>query len=189
MCTVLRGQGDGDITLLPDPFWSVFTVKNLFQRLEQLGVIESTQRFNINRWNRTKWYTLNAEALAELAGSGGVADAEAAEASAMDMATSIEGQASTPIEGIESASIDGADFVPSFVSGRSSGEIPNRACESEPEAGARSPALKWVRGAAGRFPRWRRASGHRQAGMAIPELAAARNQQRRRSGAARCRSL
>lgn len=54
------------------PFWSVFTVKNLFRRLEQLGVIESTQRFNTNRWNRRKWYTLNAEALAELVGSGGV---------------------------------------------------------------------------------------------------------------------
>ena len=49
----------------------MFTVKAIFQRLEWLGVLESTQRLNTNRWNRTKWYTLNVETLAELAGSGG----------------------------------------------------------------------------------------------------------------------
>ncbi len=124
------------------PFWSVFTVKNLFRRLEQLGVIESTQRFNTNRWNRRKWYTLNAEALAELVGIGGVAEVESAEASTMDMPDPIEGQTFTPIEGIESASIDGADFVPCKDSGRSSGEIFKRACEGEPDEEARQPALE-----------------------------------------------
>lgn len=59
------------------PFWAVDTVKKLFQKLEHLGVIEGTQRFNFNRWNRTKWYTLNAEALAALTGNSGTADAAA----------------------------------------------------------------------------------------------------------------
>ena len=36
-------------------FWSIFTVKNIFRRLEELGVLESTQHFNTNRWNKTKW--------------------------------------------------------------------------------------------------------------------------------------
>ncbi|PON13043.1 hypothetical protein C2W62_36425 [Candidatus Entotheonella serta] len=87
------------------PFWSVFTVKNLFRRLERLGVIESTQRFNTNRWNRRKWYTLNAEALAELVGSGGVpnavepvTEAAASEAVGMDAAAPMDGQPAAAID-------------------------------------------------------------------------------------------
>ena len=50
------------------PFWSVFTVKSTFRRLEHLGILESTQRLNRSRWNKTKWYTLNTAVLAELTG-------------------------------------------------------------------------------------------------------------------------
>ncbi|ETX03706.1 MAG: hypothetical protein ETSY1_46395 (plasmid) [Candidatus Entotheonella factor] len=141
------------------PFWSVFTVKAIFRRLERLGVLESTQRFNANRWYRRKWYTLNAEALAELVGCAvvpnaaepAVAEAAAGEttamgATAMEAAAPIEGEQvcaiegidQAPIEGIEQAPIEGIDFVLCLESGRSPDRSSKRACASEPDEEARS---------------------------------------------------
>lgn len=122
------------------PFWSVFTVKAIFRRLEQLGVLESTQRFNTNRWLRTKWYTLNLETLAELVGS-----AVAPNASELVMAEAAAGEAAAmeaapPIEGIDQPPIEGIDFVPCLKSGRASKKILKRAREGEPSGGARQPA-------------------------------------------------
>ena len=121
------------------PFWSVFTVKSIFRRLEKLGVLESTQRFNRSRWNRTKWYTLNDDALAELLGQD--AAAEAAEpAAAMGAAVAMERQPAAAIDGTAAAAIDGADFVPCLAV-RSTERNPQSAGAREPNGEARALPL------------------------------------------------
>jgi hypothetical protein len=130
-------------------FWSVFTVKSIFRRLEELGVLESTQRFNTNRWNKTKWYTLNEKVLATMmehtmsieAVEVSVAEAAGTEVVSMGAEGVMDGEPPTAIEGIATAPIDGVEFVPS-LSGRSPDQNAKRACASEPEAGARSHALE-----------------------------------------------
>ncbi len=78
------------------PFWSLRTVKTIFLGLEKLGVVESTQRFNKNRWNKMKWYTLDENALAALTDAGAIID---------DTETdSIDDTPSGPLEGAELAS-------------------------------------------------------------------------------------
>ncbi len=136
------------------PFWSTFTVKAVFRRLERLGVLESTQRFNTNRWNRTKWYTLNAEALPELVGSDvapGVGPtlvpslaepAAADQAVAMGADAAIEGEPAVAIDGSAAAAIDGGDFVPCLEAERSPERSTKRTCPGEPAGGARPPALE-----------------------------------------------
>jgi len=131
------------------PFWSVFTVKSIFRRLEELGVLESTQRFNTNRWNKTKWYTLNEAVLAGLMGRADAA--EAAEPVVADMAetevvpigakVAMDGQQTAPIDGIETALIDGIDVVPSLTE-RSPDKNTKSACACEPEGEARPHALE-----------------------------------------------
>jgi hypothetical protein len=131
------------------PFWSVFTVKNIFRRLEELGVLESTQRFNTNRWNKTKWYTLNEDVLAELMGHTSaaeavepvVADTAETEVVAMDTEVLMDGQQTTAIDGIGTASIDRIDIVPSLTE-RSPDINTKSACAREPEGGARPHALE-----------------------------------------------
>ncbi len=128
------------------PFWSVFTVKAVFRRLERLGVLESTQRFNTNRWNRTKWYTLNAEALAALVGSHVVTSpaepATAGQAAARGADAAIEGEPAVAIDGSAAAAIDGGDFVPCLEAERSPERSTKRTCPGEPAGGARQPALE-----------------------------------------------
>lgn len=41
------------------PFWSVDTIKRTINKLEQNDLIESTDRFNADTRDRTKWYTIN----------------------------------------------------------------------------------------------------------------------------------
>lgn len=41
------------------PFWSVDTIKRTILRLEKEGIIETTDRYNTNSSDRTKWYTIN----------------------------------------------------------------------------------------------------------------------------------
>ncbi|MCA8837596.1 MAG: hypothetical protein K8963_07070, partial [Proteobacteria bacterium] len=133
------------------PFWSVFTVKCIFRRLERMGVLESTQHYNASRWNKTKWYTLNEDVLAELMGSPVVpnavepvvAEAEAVETQAVVMGAdvAIDEQLSAAIDGIDAATIDGCDFVPSLAV-RSPKIDTKSACASEPERGAHTPALE-----------------------------------------------
>jgi hypothetical protein len=123
------------------PFWSVFTVKSIFRHLEELGVLESTQRFNTNRWNKTKWYTLNEDVLAELMGRAVaveaaepvVADAAKTEVVSMSAKVAMDGQQTTPIDGI--------NFVPSLT-GRSPDKDSKSACACEPGGGARTHALE-----------------------------------------------
>jgi hypothetical protein len=131
------------------PFWSVFTVKNIFRRLEELRVLESTQRFNANQWNKTKWYTLNEDVLAGLMGRTIAAEpaepvaADVAETEVVSMGAEVamDGQQTTAIEGTETAAIDGINVVPSLTE-RSPNINTKRACVREPEAEARPPALK-----------------------------------------------
>ena len=46
-------------------FWSVRTVKSIFKKLGDMGLIES-QKLSSNRHNRVNYYTINAEKLAEI---------------------------------------------------------------------------------------------------------------------------
>lgn len=80
---------------------------------------ESTQRFNVNRRNRAKWYTLDEHALAAHLGSGVVPNAaEPAEAAPMDAEAAIEGELATAMDGIEGVLNDGGNLAP-CNSGRS----------------------------------------------------------------------
>lgn len=45
------------------PFWSAEAIRKIVSRLEAKGVIETTDRFNERKGDRTKWYTINYEAL------------------------------------------------------------------------------------------------------------------------------
>lgn len=47
-------------------FWSIRTLQRIFLRLEELGLIESTTKFNRSIMNKTKWYTINYDAMAQL---------------------------------------------------------------------------------------------------------------------------
>ena len=47
------------------PFWSLRTVKTVFTRLENIGLLVSGN-FNEKGFDRTKWYTINYEKLASL---------------------------------------------------------------------------------------------------------------------------
>ncbi len=124
------------------PFWSRRTIQATFRRLERLGVVESTQAHNRSRWDKTKWYTIDHDRLAELmpqtAAAAGPADDEpAAEASTVyDAAT----------EGAADAVIDGAEAAPSWIAKRSpkrsSIESPKRGCAREPDGGARAHPLE-----------------------------------------------
>ncbi|ETX03638.1 MAG: hypothetical protein ETSY1_46605 (plasmid) [Candidatus Entotheonella factor] len=124
------------------PFWSVFTVKAIFRRLEQLGVLESTQRFNANRWYKRKWYTLHEDVLAEMLGTDVVpgvgptlvpngAEPETIElaepqAVAMSAEATIDEQPTLPLEGIATDSIEGTESAPS-LSRRSTKRSPQSA--------------------------------------------------------------
>ena len=48
------------------PFWSTDTIKRAIHRLEKLGLLDSTMRFNHSPIDKRKWYTINYEKLAEL---------------------------------------------------------------------------------------------------------------------------
>ena len=75
-----------------------------------MGVLESTQRFNTSRWNKTKWYTLNEDVLAGLMGDVAIStepEAVQTEAASLGAEVTLEGQQSRVIEGVESAPIDG----------------------------------------------------------------------------------
>lgn len=139
------------------PFWSVFTVKAVFRRLEQLGVLESTQHFNTSRWYKRKWYTLDEDVLAEMLGTDVVsgvgptlvpngAEPEAAElaepqAIAMGTEATIEEQPSLPLDGIASDPIEGIDSV-SSLSKRSTEKSSQSACAREPDEEARARTLQ-----------------------------------------------
>lgn len=47
------------------PFWSVRTIKTIFHSLEELGVLK-VGRFNKLNLDRTKWYTVDEEAISRL---------------------------------------------------------------------------------------------------------------------------
>jgi hypothetical protein len=47
-------------------FWSVPTVRRLFDSLEERGIIVSNKNLNLNSWDRTAWYTINYDILDNL---------------------------------------------------------------------------------------------------------------------------
>ena len=48
------------------PFWSEKTIKRTFRELEKDGLIVTTTKFNKSKFDKTKWYTINYEKLAEI---------------------------------------------------------------------------------------------------------------------------
>lgn len=50
------------------PFWSESKVKRVFSRLESLGVVLKTARYNHFGFDRTLWYAIDYGRLAELVG-------------------------------------------------------------------------------------------------------------------------
>ena len=47
------------------PWWSVPTIRRIIARLEESGLIISSQEFNAYPTDRTKWYTINYDELAQ----------------------------------------------------------------------------------------------------------------------------
>ena len=50
------------------PFWSIITIKRIFYRLEDAGLIISVQ-LDKSHWDQTKYYRINYQALEELVGT------------------------------------------------------------------------------------------------------------------------
>lgn len=46
------------------PFWSAEAVRKIVSQLEAKGIVETTDKYNERRGDRTKWYTIDYEALA-----------------------------------------------------------------------------------------------------------------------------
>jgi hypothetical protein len=79
LCLYTRNEAQGrkwiygsyqEITERYFPFWSVPTVVRTVQRLEALGLLISRQGLNRMGIDRTKWYTIDYEALRRLEGDG-----------------------------------------------------------------------------------------------------------------------
>ena len=47
-------------------FWSVATIRRIVGSLEERGLVKSTDRFNASKVDRTKWYTIDYDALDRL---------------------------------------------------------------------------------------------------------------------------
>jgi hypothetical protein len=132
------------------PFWSRRTIQAIFRRLECLNIVESSQKYNRSRWDKTKWYSINYGRLSEL-----MHQTRGTESPVTDDSTAVPSMATeatideTPIDILDGTSPDPIDDVetsPSWLtkdsSTRTSKETLNRACVREPDAGARSHALE-----------------------------------------------
>jgi hypothetical protein len=132
------------------PFWSRRTIQAIFRRLECLGIVESSQKYNRSRWDKTKWYSINYGRLSELmhqtrgtespvAGDSTAVPSTATEATLDEMLTDI-------LDGTSTDPIDDAETSPPWLTKdsptRTSKETLNRACVREPDAGARTPVLE-----------------------------------------------
>ena len=49
------------------PFWSIPTIRRIIKNLEELSVVVSTSEHNASWADRTKWYTIDYDTLAEYA--------------------------------------------------------------------------------------------------------------------------
>ncbi len=121
------------------PFWSRRTIQATFRRLERLGVVESTQRHNRSRWDKTKWYTINEAQLAELVPEPEESPADDA------LPTLTSTKRDVPTDETEIDTIEDEAAVPSWIAKNSSMDdtkkILKRGCTSEPDEGARSHPL------------------------------------------------
>jgi hypothetical protein len=133
------------------PFWSRRTIQAIFRRLECLGIVESSQKYNRSRWDKTKWYTIDYTKLSEL-----MPQTLAAEAPANDDPTTVPSMAPEAttdetltdiLDGTSTDPIDDAETSPSWLTKdsptKASKKILNRACAGEPEGEARTPALEY----------------------------------------------
>lgn len=115
------------------PFWSVRTIQGIFLRLEQQGILKSTNRLNKSRYDKTKWYSLDEEALAKrlpeqsatLPSEPVVMEATSAEAPKTLL-----------------ASLDSAESAPSKSQRRSPERNTKSACACEPDETARPHSLR-----------------------------------------------
>ena len=132
------------------PFWSRRTIQAIFRRLECLGIVESSQKYNRSQWDKTKWYTIDYAKLSEL-----VSQTLAAEAPANDdpmtvppMApeTTTDETLTDILNGTSTDPIDDAETSPSWLTKdsptKTSKEILNRACVRKPAGEARPHALE-----------------------------------------------
>jgi hypothetical protein len=124
------------------PFWSRRIIQATFRRLERLGIVESSQKYNQSRWDKTKWYALNYARLSEL-----VPQTPAAEAPAVDAPVAAPSMApQATIDETQIGIIDDTETASSWItkksSNKSSNKILKRACVREPDAGARTHALE-----------------------------------------------
>ena len=78
------------------PFWSAEAVKKIVLQLEKRGIIETSDQYNRHPTDRTKWYTINYEALnalfdeADSTGDSDDSNAEGAKSNAQEGARSTE---------------------------------------------------------------------------------------------------
>lgn len=49
------------------PWWSAPTIRRIIAKVEEMGLVQSTDSYNASWADRTKWYTLDYERLEELA--------------------------------------------------------------------------------------------------------------------------
>jgi hypothetical protein len=88
------------------PFWSVATIKRIFQRLERQGVLISAQ-FKRRDWDQKKYYRVDYDRLGELVGQN---------IGTLPMDHSRWDQ-DDPIKGDHNAPLDGINLTPSIRSG------------------------------------------------------------------------
>jgi hypothetical protein len=132
------------------PFWSRRTIQAIFRRLERLGIVESSQKYNRSRWDKTKWYSIHYGRLSEL-----VRQTRGTESPVADDSTTVPSTATEaaidemPIDILDGTlpdPIDDAETSPSWLTKdsptRTSKKTLNRVCVREPDAGARPPALE-----------------------------------------------
>jgi hypothetical protein len=132
------------------PFWSRRTIQAIFRRLECLGIVESSQKYNRSRWDKTKWYTIDYTKLSELMPQSLAAEAPANDdpmtVPSMSPAATIDETPIDILDGTSTDPIDDAETSPSWLTKdsptKTSNKLPNRACVREPDAGARPPALE-----------------------------------------------
>jgi len=67
------------------PFWSVRTIKTITKKLKDSGLV-FIENFNINKWDKTNWYSLNYDELNRIIESAEVALSEGAKSMVIDSA-------------------------------------------------------------------------------------------------------
>ncbi len=123
------------------PFWSVRTIQEIFLRLQRDGIVEGTNRYNKSKYDRTKWYRLDEDALAERLPEAAKPRAEQPVDVEADGAVSTRAQPAIN-ETAPRPMYDHTDSAPCQDPGRSSLRSSRSACAGEPCEEARLHALE-----------------------------------------------